>query len=97
LEILVACGVRVGLPLPVLQKLLDQPTVEAAMQYLHQVQPLQVRPLYDLILDHIRHRTRQYLQAHGGQPLELEVMLFNRERQMVAQTPGAQRWLPSLR
>ncbi|MEN9227991.1 MAG: cobalt-precorrin-5B (C(1))-methyltransferase CbiD [Gloeomargarita sp. HHBFW_bins_205] len=97
LEILVACGVRVGLPLPVLQKLLDQPTVEAAMQYLHQVQPLQVRPLYDLILDHIRHRTRQYLQAHGGQPLELEVILFNRERQMVAQTPGAQRWLPSLR
>ncbi|MEN9217661.1 MAG: cobalt-precorrin-5B (C(1))-methyltransferase CbiD [Gloeomargarita sp. DG_2_bins_126] len=88
LEILTACGLRTGLPLPVLQKLLTQPTVDAAMTYLQQVQPLKVRTLYEVILAQIQHRTRQYLQAHGGSALPLEVILFNRQRQVVAQTAG---------
>ncbi|MCS7029946.1 MAG: cobalt-precorrin-5B (C(1))-methyltransferase CbiD [Gloeomargarita sp. SKYG116] len=92
LEILAACALRAGLPTPVLQKLLTQPTVDAAMHYLNQVQPLQMRALYDIILAQIRHRTQSYIHAHGGQPLGLEVILFNRERQVVAQTPGAKRW-----
>ena len=89
LEILTACGLRSGLPLPVLQNLLAQPTVDAAMNYLQQVQALKVRTLYEVILAQIQQRTRQYLQAHGGNPVGVEVILFNRERQVVAQTPGA--------
>lgn len=89
LEILTACGLRSGLPLPVLQKLLTQPTVDAAMTYLQQVQPLKVRTLYEIILAQIQHRTQQYLHAHGGGSLVVEVILFNRQRQVVAQTPGA--------
>ncbi len=88
LEILTACGLRAGLPLPVLHQLLTQPTVEAAMRYLHQVQPLKVRTLYDILLAQIQQRTQSYLRAHGGRPLRIEVILFDRERQVVAQTPG---------
>lgn len=88
LEILTACGLRAGFPLPVLQKLLTQPTVDAAVTYLQQVQPLKVRTLYDIILAQIQHRTQQYIQAHGGSPMQLEVVLFNRQRQVVAQTAG---------
>jgi cobalt-precorrin-5B (C1)-methyltransferase len=89
LEILTACGLRSGLPLPVLQKLLTQPTVDAAMTYLQRVQPLKIRTLYEVILAQIQQRTQQYIHAHGGSPMALEVVLFNRQRQVVAQTPGA--------
>jgi cobalt-precorrin-5B (C1)-methyltransferase len=97
LEILTACGLRCGLSLPILQKLLTQPTVDAAITYLQQVQPLKVRTLYEVILAQIQQRTRQYLQAHGGSPLGVEVILFNRERQVVAQTPGVTAYLTQWR
>ena len=88
LELLTACGLRAGLPLPVLHHLLTQPTVEAALKYLHQVQPLKVRTVYEIVLAQIQKRTQAYLKAHGGRPLALEVLLFDRERRVVAQTPG---------
>ncbi|APB32713.1 cobalamin biosynthesis protein CbiD [Gloeomargarita lithophora Alchichica-D10] len=97
LEILTACGLRSGLSLPILQKLLTQPTVDAAMSYLQQVQPLKVRTLYEVILTQIQRRTQQYLHAHGGSLLTVEVILFNRQRQVVAQTPGVKAHLTQWR
>lgn len=89
-EIFVAHGVRVGLAIADLQAILARPTVEAALQYLRQLDATDgttwVNQIYRAIAQQIDQRVEAYIHTHSERRLQVGSILFDRDRQIIIQS-----------
>lgn len=83
-EILAACCAAQGVPLAVIQAVLQEPTVEAGFTLLQQQGDGMVQLVYDHMVGRIDQRARDYVTALSGRSLTIGSMVFNRDRQVVA-------------
>lgn len=102
LEILIAQGVKVGIPTEFLQKLLNCETAEAAFQLLqswdHQ-EPLSrswTASLYQVLAETIDQRTERYLWQQTQQTVKIGSILFGRSRQILVISQQGQQILFNL-
>ncbi|NJN85582.1 MAG: cobalt-precorrin-5B (C(1))-methyltransferase [Leptolyngbyaceae cyanobacterium SL_7_1] len=90
-EIFTAHGAIAGLPTPDLQTLFQSPTIEAALTYLRQLDERTgsnwVRQIYGSIAQQIDHRTEAYIRTQSDQPVQIGSILFDRNRQVIIQSP----------
>ncbi|MGB3136762.1 MAG: cobalt-precorrin-5B (C(1))-methyltransferase CbiD, partial [Nodosilinea sp.] len=85
-EILAACCVAEGVPLGVIQRVLQAKTVEAGWNILRmQDEPLACQ-VYQHIVERIDDRAAAYVYAHTATPLSVGTMMFDRQRQIVARS-----------
>lgn len=94
LEILTAHCAQLGLPTPVLQKVLASATTEAALQYLRELDASNgtdwVSLVYSAIASAIDTRSQNYIRKHSEQTVCVGSVLFDRDRQiLVKSTTGA--------
>ncbi|MGB3199378.1 MAG: cobalt-precorrin-5B (C(1))-methyltransferase CbiD [Nodosilinea sp.] len=89
-EILAACCAAVGVALPVIQSVLAAKTVEAGLDVLRQQEDALAQQVYQYMVDRIDQRATAYVYAHTAQPLRVGTMVFDRQRQIVAQSHLAQ-------
>jgi cobalt-precorrin-5B (C1)-methyltransferase len=85
-EILAACCAAVGAELPVIQSVLGAKTVEAGLEILRQQDEPLAQRVYQHMVDRIDERAAAYVYAHTAQPLTVGTMVFDRQRQIVAQS-----------
>jgi cobalt-precorrin-5B (C1)-methyltransferase len=92
LEILTAYGAKVGLPTPQLQQILACPTTEAALQQLRQWDQARgtrwVEEIYSAIAYAIDTRSQAYIRKHSSHPVTVGSILFDRDRQVIVQSPN---------
>ncbi len=90
LEILTAHGANMGLPTPTLQTIFTSPTAEAGLNVLQALDAQTgsdwVKRVYGAIAHTIDQRTQTYIHAHSGRNVTIGTILFNRQRQIIAQT-----------
>ncbi|MBE9157416.1 cobalt-precorrin-5B (C(1))-methyltransferase [Nodosilinea sp. LEGE 06152] len=84
-EILAACCAAVGVELPVIQSILAAKTVEAGLAILRQDETL-VQQVYQHMVERIDERAAAYVYAHTAHSLTVGTMVFDRQRQIVAQS-----------
>lgn len=86
-EILAAIGAEVGLPTERVQSLLKCKTTEEGLADLRDWDRLEdsdwVGRVYDAISSRIKHRAQKYIFTHSEQTLTLDVLLFDRQRQII--------------
>ncbi|PSN76465.1 cobalt-precorrin-5B (C(1))-methyltransferase, partial [filamentous cyanobacterium CCP4] len=85
-EILAACCAAVGVALPVIQNVLAAKTVEAGLAILRQQDAGLTQQVYQHMVDRIDERAAAYVYAHTARPLTVGTMVFDRQRQIVAQS-----------
>ena len=87
LEILTAHGAAVGLPTPVLQKVIASATAEAALKYLRELDAINgsdwVKQVYSAIGSTIDTRSQDYIRKHSEQDVRVGSVLFDRDRQII--------------
>lgn len=83
-EIFAACCAAVGMPLSVVQSILQAATVEAGLKVLRDHDGAAVQRVYQYMVERIDRRATDYVQAHTGQPLAIGTMVFDRQRQVIA-------------
>jgi cobalt-precorrin-5B (C1)-methyltransferase len=87
LEILTAYGAQVGLPTPILQKVLTSPTTEAALTLLQELDAREgsnwVAQVYGAIACAIDLRSQTYIRQHCEREVQVGSVLFNRERSIL--------------
>jgi cobalt-precorrin-5B (C1)-methyltransferase len=90
LEILTAIACQIGLPLPILQKLYQSPTAEDGLQLLRELDQQQgsqwEKQVYQAIASKIDQRSQDYIAKHTEQPLKIGSILFDRKRNIIAQS-----------
>ena len=102
LEILIAQGVKVGIPTEFLQALLPCETVEAAFQLLqsweHQdpVSPSWTTAVYQALAETIDQRTERYLWQQTQQKVKIGSLLFGRSRQILVTSQQGHQILSTL-
>jgi cobalt-precorrin-5B (C1)-methyltransferase len=94
LEIFTAHCARVGLPTPVLRDVFASPTVEAALNYLRNLDATEnsnwTSQVYGAIASAIDRRSQDYIRKHSERDVRVGSVLFDRDRQIVTQsTTGA--------
>lgn len=93
LEILTASAVRLGMPTPILQKILASSTTEAALKYLRQLDAETnsnwVQQLYSAIAETIDKRTQDYIFSLSNLHVQIGSILFDRDRQVIVQSQSA--------
>jgi cobalt-precorrin-5B (C1)-methyltransferase len=85
-EILAACCAEVGVPLSVVQDVLQAATVEAGLAILQDYDRAAAQTVYRAIAARIDARTAAYVYAHTGKALRIGAMLFNRQREIIARS-----------
>lgn len=97
-EIMAACCVEAGLETAVTQQVLASPTVEAALEILrkldHESQGNWVAQVYETVAERIDRRSRAYIQTHGGPPVQVGSVLFDRQRQIIVKSKLGKKMLP---
>jgi cobalt-precorrin-5B (C1)-methyltransferase len=109
-EIMAACCVEAGLPLPVTQQILACPTIEAALGILRDLDQAQgcdwVRRVYGGVTRRIDARSQAYIQihsqthgqihgqTHSQQSVLVGSVLFDRRRQIVFKSEQGEKLLP---
>jgi cobalt-precorrin-5B (C1)-methyltransferase len=83
-EILAACCAAEGLPLAIVQAMLEAETVEAGLKILRDHDGAAVQRVYQYMVERIDRRATAYVRAHTGQPLAIGTMVFDRQRQVIA-------------
>ncbi|MEC4806079.1 MAG: cobalt-precorrin-5B (C(1))-methyltransferase CbiD [Jaaginema sp. PMC 1079.18] len=96
LEILVACGVEVGLDLAVLREIQRCPTTEAALQYLRQIDPQGCDRLYQFIAGTIDRRSQAYIQKLSDRTVTVGSILFDRDRKIIVMSSQGTKLLTQL-
>ena len=96
LEILMAHCAKMGLPTRILTKVFSQPTTEAALQFLRQVQPESVDRVYISIVETIDRRTRKYIRNHGDCDVCIGSVLFDRDRNIIVKSQNGTMLLSQL-
>jgi cobalt-precorrin-5B (C1)-methyltransferase len=89
-EILAAYAAAVGAPLPILQAILQAPTVEAGLGLLREQPDDLAQRVYHHLAERIDQRAAAYVHAHTGQPLVVGTLMFDRQRAIVARSDRAQ-------
>ncbi len=94
LEIFTAHCARVGLPTPALREIFASPTVEAALNYLRNLDATEnsnwTSQVYGAIVEAIDRRSQDYIRKHSEWDVRVGSVLFDRDRQIVIQsTTGA--------
>jgi cobalt-precorrin-5B (C1)-methyltransferase len=89
-EILAACCTAVGVPLLVVQTVLQAETVEAGLGLLRQHDEAIAQQVYQGIVERIDQRAAAYVHAHTGTALTIGSMVFDRQRQIVATSDRGQ-------
>lgn len=83
-EILAACCAAEGLPLAIVQAMLQAETVEAGLSILRGHNEAAVQRVYQYMVERVDRRAAAYVQAHTGQSLAIGTMVFDRQRQVIA-------------
>jgi cobalt-precorrin-5B (C1)-methyltransferase len=96
LEILVAQGVKAGLPTSLLQQLGDCPTTEAALQQLQACDPQACDRLYQSVAATIDRRSRDYIYKLSDRQVEIGSVLFDRARHIIVKSPTGATLLANL-
>lgn len=93
LEILTAYCAKVGLPTPVLQAIFANPTAEAALKYLRDLDATTnsdwVNQVYSAIAQGIDQRSQDYIFNHSDRRLTVGSILFDRDRQIIIKSKTA--------
>ncbi len=88
LEILTAHCAKLGLATPVLQEVFASPTTEAALKYLRDLDASNgsnwVDRVYGAIASTIDARSQDYIRKHSEQEVRVGSVLFDRDRQIIA-------------
>ncbi len=87
LEILTAHCAKVGLPTPVLQNVFANPTTDAALKYLRELDATDgsnwVERVYGAIAATIDKRCQDYIRKHSEQEVLVGSLLFDRNRKII--------------
>ncbi|MGF1516283.1 MAG: cobalt-precorrin-5B (C(1))-methyltransferase CbiD [Nodosilinea sp.] len=83
-EILAACCAAEGMPLAIVQAMLQAETVEAGLKILREHDGVAVERVYQYMVERIDQRANAYVHAHTGQSLAIGTMVFDRQRQVIA-------------
>jgi cobalt-precorrin-5B (C1)-methyltransferase len=93
LEILTAHCAQLGLPTFIIQKILNSPTTEAALQLLREFEQQQqtswVEPVYSAIAEQIDRRAQDYIRIHSEQEVCIGSVLFDRQRRILKKSENA--------
>ncbi len=91
-EILMAQGVKVGLPLKVIQEMGNCPTLESALKYLKTLENGEIwsQKLYYHIAETIDNRCQDYIERQIGQKVAVGSVLFDGDRQVIVASQTAQ-------
>jgi cobalt-precorrin-5B (C1)-methyltransferase len=87
LEILAAAVAQVGGDLPAIQAVLQAPTADAAYKTL--VELSLSATVFQYLATKIQQKSQAYVQKYANATLRVEVILFDRQGQIISQTPGA--------
>ncbi|MGB3291844.1 MAG: cobalt-precorrin-5B (C(1))-methyltransferase CbiD [Phormidesmis sp.] len=97
-EIMAACCAEVGLETSVVQQVLASSTAAAALEILrnldHPDQGNRVDRLYGAVAERIDRRSRQYIQTHTEQSVQVGSLLFDRQRQIIVTSRAGETLLP---
>jgi len=100
LEILTAIAAKVGLPTPQLQQIYQCPTTDEALGLLRiwdqADQSAWVELVYAEITQQIDQRAGEYIRIHTEQTVTVGSILFDRSRQIIAQSPQGRELLSQL-
>jgi len=100
LEILTAIAAKVGLPTPQLQQIYQCPTTDEALGLLRtwdqSDQSAWVELVYAEITQQIDQRAGEYIRIHTEQVVTVGSILFDRSRQIIAQSPQGRELLSQL-
>ncbi len=100
LEILTAIAAKVGLPTPQLQQIYQCPTTDEALGLLRTWdqadQSAWVELVYAEITQQIDRRAGEYIRIHTEQAVTVGSILFDRSRQIIAQSPQGTELLSQL-
>lgn len=100
LEILTAIAAKVGLPTPQLQQIYQCPTTDEALGLLRTWdqadQSAWVELVYAEITQQIDQRAGEYIRIHTEQVVTVGSILFDRSRQIIAQSPQGRELLSQL-
>ncbi len=92
METLCAIAASQSLPHPLLQQLLDSPTVEAGLGLLREAES--VRSVYEAIAQRIDRRATDYIRKQSEASVAVGSALFDRQRQMIVKSAiSEQIWL----
>ncbi len=87
LEILTAHCAKVGLPTPILQNVFANPTTDAALKYLRELDATDgsnwVERVYGAIAATIDKRCQDYIRKHSEQEVQVGSLLFDRNREII--------------
>ncbi len=83
-EILAACCAAEGMPLPIVQAMLQAETVEAGLKILRDHDGAAVQRVYQYMVERIDRRATAYVYSHTGQSLAIGTMVFDRQRHIIA-------------
>ncbi len=101
LEIFTAIAAKVGLPTPQLQQLYQCPTTDEALGLLRTwdqaEQSVWAGLVYAEISQQIDRKAAEYIQIHTEQVVKVGSVLFDRSRQIIAQSPQGRELLSQLR
>ncbi len=95
LEVLTAHCAKVGLPTPMLQRVLECETTEAALQYLQELDEDWVSSIYHSIATTIERRSQDYIYKHCERKVAVGSVLFNRQRKIIISSPVAKKYWQS--
>ena len=87
LEIIAAAVAQVGGDLTAIQAVLQAPTADAAYKILVELD--WAAPVFQHLAEKIQQRSQAYVQKYADATLKVEVILFDRQGQIISHTPGA--------
>jgi cobalt-precorrin-5B (C1)-methyltransferase len=87
LEVLTTQAALLGLPLERLQQLAQAASVDEALRDLATLDGPAARALQRRLAAAVEQRSQAYLARHGGMPLQLGAVLFDRQRRICAEGP----------
>ena len=87
LEIIAAAVAQTGGNLLTIQSVLQAPTADAAYKTL--VELNLATPVFQYLAEKIQQKSQAYVQKYANASLKVEVILFDRQGEIISQTPGA--------
>ena len=82
LEVLTALAVAEGLPFPLIKRLSQARSVEAALLSLEETNPKAAQNLWNRLACVVEQRSNAYVGNYGSWPIEIGAALFDRQRRM---------------
>ncbi|MGB3299381.1 MAG: cobalt-precorrin-5B (C(1))-methyltransferase CbiD [Phormidesmis sp.] len=99
-EIMAACCIEAGLETNVAQQILASSTVEAALGILrkldHETHSRWTAQVYEIMAERIDARSHAYIKTHGGPPVQVGSLLFDRQRQIIVKSKLGKKMLPQV-